>query len=74
MVYYLLFFELQIKSYEFYKIQLNSGLKFLFGSGLNPGLTHGGSWLHGTGSCGSGLWAIGFKVICAARIGLYHFD
>jgi hypothetical protein len=74
MRYYLLFFELQIKSYEFYKIQLDSGLKFLFGSGLNREPTRGVMPLADTGSCGSGLWAIGFKMICAARIGLYHFD
>jgi hypothetical protein len=42
--YYLLFFELQIKSYEFYKIQFDSGLKFLFGSGLNREPTRGVSW------------------------------
>jgi hypothetical protein len=30
MVYYLLFFELQIKSYEFPKIQLKSDLNFYF--------------------------------------------
>jgi hypothetical protein len=41
MVYHLLFLDLQIKRYDFCKIWINSDLKFLFESVLNPEPTRG---------------------------------
>jgi hypothetical protein len=73
MVYYWLFFELQIKSYEFLKIWHNSDSKSNLNSVLNRKPTCGYFLLVHTGSAGLTLWCVGSKVIWAARIVSYPF-
>jgi hypothetical protein len=63
MIYYLLIFELQNKSYELSKIWIKSGLKSYLNSILNLEPTRGGFLLARTGSFGSALWIVGFKWI-----------
>jgi hypothetical protein len=73
MIYYLLFFELQIKRYELPKFGLNSDSNFYLNSVLNRGSTHGGFILGHTDSGGSDLGAVGSYVNQTDLIRWYPF-
>jgi hypothetical protein len=53
---------------------MDSGLKFLFGSGLNRELTRGVMPLADTSSAGLRLTAVGFKGIWTHQIVQYPFS
>jgi hypothetical protein len=71
--YYLQFYELQIKRYEFCKIELKSDLKFYFEIILIQTGPRGRFLLVRTGSTGSRLWIVGSKGDWADQIDLNPF-
>jgi hypothetical protein len=73
MIYYLLFFELQIKRYDLSKFWMKSSLNFYLNLVLNHKPTRGGFLLARTGLDGLRFEAVGSKVDWTDLIHPYPF-